>query len=303
MNKNLPDHIVGAIYVVISALMYATMPILAKLAYATGLEPGFVLWLRYVFAFILLAVFLTCTRSSAILLFSPLAILQGVFMIGSGLFYFYSLQYLPAGLASIIFFSHPVLVALLALVVFKEKFNPRLFLGILLTIGGIILISVPGSTHQISLSFTGLGYCILACVCCTGYALIGQKNVTSASPLSLVSTFALIGILLIPCVSGRSPGFLVPLTGVQLLITISMALFNTVLSIFFFLQGVKKIGAATASLISSLEPVLTVIIAFLVLSETMAPLQLLGSAMVLASMFLALRPQTIPDSASAKLPQ
>lgn len=49
-------------------------------------------------------------------------------MVIAGLFYFLSLQYLTAELCSVIFFAHPVIVALLALVVSQEKMVPRLLL-------------------------------------------------------------------------------------------------------------------------------------------------------------------------------
>jgi len=113
---------------------------------------------------------------------SPLVIIQGIILITGGLAFFYSLRYLSAGLTSVIFFSHPALVAVLTLVIFKEKFEPRLFVGIFLAILGISLISGLGNSSM-NISPPGLFFAILSSICYTIYSLTSQVNVSKISPL------------------------------------------------------------------------------------------------------------------------
>ena len=56
-----------------------------------------------------------------------------------------------------------------------------------------------------------------------------------------------------------------------------------------FFAGLKRVGPATASIASTLEPVVTVFLAWLLLGETLAPAQIAGGAIVLASAALLAR--------------
>mgnify|MGYP000894016716 FL=1 len=300
MIKRLPSNVIGAIAIFISALVYATLPILTKVAYATGLQPFYLLWLRYIFAFLFLMVILFFLKQK-IVCFSPMVFIQGVFFILSGVFFFQCLQYLSAGLCSVIFFTYPVMVALLALVFFKEKIGPRLFIGLVLAVSGIILVSGILGDSSVKISLKGIIYCILSSLTYTGHLLIGQKNLKSESSFVLTSTFAFIGIFFIAIFFGRSPGFLAPLTGTQLVISLLIAILNTVIPIVFLLYGISKIGASRGSLISNVEPALSIIMAYLILGEVMTPIQMIGSALVLISMVLALPAEHQDDSISVKL--
>lgn len=286
MLKNLSDQVKGSIYICLSALVYATLPILTKFAYSAGLQPDNILLIRYIFTFIILSLYLRLVKRKSILNKSPLAIIQGILMITQGLLFFYALCYLSAGLAIVIFFSHPILVAVAALPLFKEKLNLHLVLGLLLAITGVGLIS--GLTSgAINLSPRGLLLIILCSVCYTIYSLIAQMNVSRISPLTLTNTFALIAIVVLY----RDFSFVYSLNLEQLTIGFAMAILNTVLSVVLFLKGVQKIGASRATLISTLEPVFTLLLAFLLLGEIFSPLELFGSLLVLISMFLAVSSQ------------
>ena len=283
---NASKELKGSIFILFSAFMYATLPILVKLAYAAGLGPGSTLLLRYMFSFILLALFIKVVKHDHILSLSPLVIAQGIFLTTSGLFYFFALNTLSAGLTTVIFFTHPVLVAILSILIFKERFVPRIFIGLALALGGVALISgLVG--HSPGLSSEGVFFALLASICYSFYSLLGQKTVARSNPLSITATLSLMAIIIIVPVYHSSLGFLFVLTPSQLLITLIMAVFNTLLAVLFFLKGVQNIGAARATLISTAEPVFCVMMAFLILGETLTGVEVIGSVMVFASMLLA----------------
>ncbi len=283
---NASKELKGSIFILFSAFMYATLPILVKLAYAAGLGPGSTLLLRYIFSFILLALFIKVVKHDHILSLSPPVIAQGIFLTASGLFYFFALNTLSAGLTTVIFFTHPVLVAILSIVIFKERLVPRIFIGLAFALGGVALISgLVG--HSPGLSSEGVFFALLACICYSFYSLLGQKTVARSNPLSITATLSLMAIIIIVPVYHSSLGFLFVLTPSQLLITLIMAVFNTLLAVLFFLKGVQNIGAARATLISTAEPVFCVMMAFLILGETLTRVEVIGSVMVFASMLLA----------------
>ena len=68
---NASKELKGSIFILFSAFMYATLPILVKLAYGAGLGPGSTLLLRYIFSFILLALFIKVVKHDHILSLSP----------------------------------------------------------------------------------------------------------------------------------------------------------------------------------------------------------------------------------------
>lgn len=279
------NEIQGALFIFMSALMYATLPILGKLAFQAGLSPSAALLLRYLFSLFLLELYIGVLKREQVLTLKPLVIIQGILLTMGSLFYFHSLKYLAAGITTVIFFLYPVLVACLSMPVYKEKLQPRLILALLLAVSGIIMVS--GISGRVSLPYQGVVLSLLACICYAVYGLIGQKTVAKTDPLSMTATLSLVAVVLIAGFSNRELSFLLHLSSRQIMIGLIMAVLNTLLAVFFFLKGVKKIGAARAALISTAEPPLCLLMAFLILGETLTPVQLAGSLLVFASMLLA----------------
>jgi drug/metabolite transporter (DMT)-like permease len=58
------------------------------------------------------------------------------------------------------------------------------------------------------------------------------------------------------------------------------------MAVSLFFAGLKRVGPTTASILSTVEPVVTVILAFLVFGELLGPLQLLGGAFVIAAVLV-----------------
>ncbi|MEN6460326.1 MAG: DMT family transporter [Syntrophomonas sp.] len=297
MFKNLSDYFYGVLFIFLSAFMYATMPILAKVAYSLGLTPGIILFLRYFFAFIFIASYLIVVKREPVLCKSFWVVSQGLLFVLGSLFYFFSLKYIPAGVASVIFFIYPVLVAAFSLIIFKEKPSSRLLLGLFLAVLGIILISGV-SQGLASISIRGLLLALASSLNYSAYVLIGQKNVASVSTLSLTATISAVGLLVFSIYNYQNLSFITSLSGPQLIIGLIMGLFNTILAAIFFLKGLKKIGASRAALISSLEPVITIVVAFLVLGEVLGVIELIGSFLVIISMFLAIDSQVEKEIAN-----
>ena len=280
------EEIQGVLFIFLSALMYATLPILGKLAFHAGLSPSAALLLRYVFSLLLLAVYIGFIKHARILTLTPLVIAQGALLTMGSLFYFYSLKYLSAGITTVIFFFYPVLVACLAVPIYQEKIRPRLIWALLLAIAGIIMVS--GIDQDLNgISYPGVVLALLACLCYAIYGLIGQKTVAETDPLSMTATLSLVAVIIISFFANRDLIFLYHLSLNQILIGLTMAVLNTLLAVLFFLKGVKKIGAARASIISTAEPPFCLLLAFLILGETLTLWQLLGSLLVFTSMILA----------------
>jgi drug/metabolite transporter (DMT)-like permease len=282
--KQLPNF-KGAIYIITAAFLYALLPILAKVGYSVGLDPGSTLLLRYAFTVVLLFTAMFIMGQREVLWFSPAVIIQGIVFIGSGILYFMALQTLSAGLTSVIFFIHPVFVALLSILIFKEKFDPFLTIGICLVVFGIILISGLGKGAPPDLQ--GILLAFLSCLGYGAYSLIGQHTLGKHQPLSIAFTISLISMVVLLVVFHNHIPNLVNITAAQLGLTVAMAFFTNLGAVVLFLKGLQKIGASRATLLGSLEPFFTLLMAFAVLGERFDKFEVWGSSLILVGMFLA----------------
>jgi drug/metabolite transporter (DMT)-like permease len=78
---------------------------------------------------------------------------------------------------------------------------------------------------------------------------------------------------------------------------------GTVLSVTLFLAGVARVGPTGASLLSTLEPVFTVALGVVVLQETLAPVQVVGGALVMAAaIIVATRQPRIAEASPTMVP-
>jgi drug/metabolite transporter (DMT)-like permease len=75
---------------------------------------------------------------------------------------------------------------------------------------------------------------------------------------------------------------------------VAIALVSTAFAVVAFFAGLKRIDPANASMISTLEPVVTVALAVMVLGETMTLYKILGGMMILAAVLLLARRETNP---------
>ena len=64
---------------------------------------------------------------------------------------------------------------------------------------------------------------------------------------------------------------------------VAIAVVSTVVAMIAFFGGLKRVGPAVASIASTLEPVVTVALAWIILGESLAPIQIVGGALVLGS--------------------
>ena len=115
----------GYAYGVIASVSYGLNPLFALPLYASGIRVDSVLFYRYVFALLFLAVMMKMSGQAFALKRSeilPVAVM-GLLFSFSSLFLFQSFNYMDAGIASTILFMYPVLVAVIMAVFFKEKLS------------------------------------------------------------------------------------------------------------------------------------------------------------------------------------
>ncbi len=271
----------GTIFILLSAIFYSTLAILCKYIYLTGIEMSLVILIRFLATVILLGLFLLVTRREPFLTFSPAVLVQGFFFVAAAIIFFMSIKYLSAGLTSVVFFSHPALVAILAVIFYHEKIGTGQLIGLILALLGLFCISGLFVEKSMHLSPLGLFLAILSAVIYGFYVLLGQKAIKSDGVWTITFTVSLMGLIMTALIFPQNISGLFTLTPYQAFLGFAMAFLGTILPIVLFLKGVGKIGSSIGSLVSIAEVPCTLILAFITLGEVMTPMQIAGTVLII----------------------
>ena len=284
---------IGYLIAVIQAILYAGMGVIGKFLYGTGLNPEQVTAIRFIGAVLIVGVVLIIRRKPFFSR-SPLVYVQALFFAASAYLYLVSVDYLTAGLATVIFYTYPAVVALMAVFALHERLTIRTVAALVLAMVGIVLISGILAPQELQLSALGIVLAVSASIAFAIYMIVGQKTVAKDEQLTLTFTMSAVSALL--CIV-LFPAQLPPLLGmtpVQWGMSFAIALLCTVLPVFLLLAAIKRIGSTKASLISILETPFSLLLAFAVLGETLTGMQGAGCLLVVASIVVT----TLPSRAA-----
>lgn len=276
----------GALLVLLSAAGFSTLAIFIKLSYAAGANTFTILTLRFVLASLCLWVLLKLLAISPRIPIKTAVrlCLMGALGYGSMSFFFAaSLQFLPAALSEMLLFTYPILVSVLSFLIGDEQFNWQKGIALAICLLGLFFI--------LGISFAGISHVgillgLSSAVIYSCYILIGKRvlqNVHSLVATTYVSSAAALTFLTYTI--GTNQLILnLPIDG--WLALAGTAIFGTIVGILGFFAGLNKIGAANASIISTAEPVLTVLLSVFLLGERLTILQCLGVLLVIGSILL-----------------
>jgi drug/metabolite transporter (DMT)-like permease len=280
----------GALMCAGSAAAFGAMGIFGKLAYDAGVGVLTLLVVRFALATVILSVAREARRPTKTAL-PPrrmLLIALGLGAIGyaaqSGL-YFTALTRIDAGLTGLALYIYPSLVTLGAVALGRDRLDRVRVGSLLLAFAGLALVLFVGDPAHVDA--LGVALALGAALAYTGYILISDTVVSGRlDPLTLstlVCAGATVSFALVAALSGEA-SFSFDAEGWLWLAAI--ALVSTVLAIVLFFGGLARVGPSRASIISTIEPLVTVLLAFIVFGEALSATQLFGGALVLASVVL-----------------
>lgn len=276
----------GILMVLFSAAGFATLAIFIKIAYAAGVNTVTMLALRFLLAaaVLWLILYLRGTLPHISKKLSVQLFLMGTLGYGTMSFFFaLALKYLSASLAAMILYTYPALVSLLAFALGDEQVTLPKCSALAVCFAGLFLV--------LGVSFNGinpLGICLGlgAAVVYSAYIVIGNRvlrQVDSVAAATIVCTAAGMILLLGGALAGELQ-FAIALPGI--LAILGIAFFGTVIGILFFFAGMSRIGAANAAIISTTEPVITVLLSCILLNERITLLQAGGGLLILAGVVI-----------------
>lgn len=276
----------GSLLVAFSAVAFGIMPILAKYAYRDGANPSNFLASRFFIAALTLTVIMLLKKDSR-----RLTVRQYLYIAGLGIggysmvagLYFNAITRIPGSLASMLLYLYPAIVTLYSVVSGAEKFEVRKFLALTMSLGGMALIlGFPGRGFD----SVGIMMAFAAAFFYSAYIIASKRLLNNVSPL-VTTTFMTWAAAAVFTLYGFLAGQLNTGFGLQAWIAIAViALVSTVGAILAFLSGLQVVGASQASIISTIEPLVTVVLLMLLFNEELSALQFAGGGLILLATVL-----------------
>lgn len=296
----------GYLVALLAALGYGTGWVFVKWVYSLGVGPMQQLSVRYLLAIPLAwALLFTLQRGKLLLSRRSLPALAGIglFIAATETFLSLALARLDASLVSVLFYTYPVFVSVVAVIVFSESLNRFRAASLMLIVLGSVLVAQLNPFGALRADGVGLVLTFFGVLAAGSFALLAQSVGDKNGPFTM-GAFSLT-VAAVPLMASSPPTFLFDgsLSGEALLALILLTVFCTVMPVFSFTAAVRMVGASNAAIAVSLEPVVAVVSAFIILGERMAPLQMLGMAGIVAAVvLLQFQPGKSPQLAGSHAP-
>ena len=291
------QQIAGAFLVFLSAVCFSSKAIIVKLAYQYHVDTVTLLTLRMVFSVpvFLVTGFLSKSAGSGgqpnrityqDYFWLILMVLVGYYL--SSLFDFMGLKYITAGLERLILFVYPTLVVVFSAIFLGKPIRRNQYIALGLTYAGVLLVLV-GDVHIESRQniIKGVLLVFTSAVTYASYLMGSGQLIPKFGAVRFTSyamTLAALGVFIHYLAAGQHSILSLPMP--VYLYSFLMAMVATVAPAYLLSEGIRLVGAGNASIIASIGPISTIILAYIFLGEQVSFIQMIGTFVVLAGILL-----------------
>ncbi|HET6832986.1 MAG TPA: DMT family transporter [Acidimicrobiales bacterium] len=295
----------GYVQVIVAATLFGTNASVSKAVLDAGIAPRQLAALRCTGAavglFVVLAALGSLPRLRVPRRSLPHLAVLGV--VGAALiqwFYFEAIDRLPVGIAILLEFTGPVLVAVYARVVQRQQVGGGVWVALALSLAGLALVAAVWTDTR--LDAAGLAAGVAAAACLATFLLVGRHSSGTIDPLaSAFWTFAFASLFWVPLeplwrvegsVLGEATSLGGRLDGIDVPVWVALGavvVLGTLLPYLLDLAALAHLSATTVGAVGMLEPVIATVVAWAWLEQSLSPAQLLGGVVILAGVAIALR--------------
>jgi len=276
----------GLIYSLISAIAFGSMAILVKLGYDAGMTGAVMMQYRFTYAILVLLTVLLI-KDRTLLRISAAGLGKCAFL---GLIIYWlqttcfvqALATIPASTTSLILYGHPVLVTALSALFLRIKIDRIVSIALIMVMTGCCLVFYDAFLREVQ--FEGLLYATGAMVTFSAYLVLVQVLLKGLRPLTAtfyVMLFAAVFFTL----SGDISKWLV-MTTEQAWIGLALGILPGAIAVTFLYLAIEIIGSTYACIFSSIEPVVTLGAAAMLLGEKVDMFQMGGAALIIAGIII-----------------
>ncbi|WP_436347459.1 DMT family transporter [Natronorubrum sp. FCH18a] len=285
-HRTLETEHVGIALILVSAIGFGTLGIFGIYAQRAGLSIPTVLVFRFLLAGALIWAFLAWRGEATTLRGRPLAIALALGGFGytaqSGL-YFLGLEFMTAGLVAIVLYTYPAFVVVLAVLTIGERVSRPMLLALCLAFGGIVLVT---GANPDGASLVGVVVVLGAALAYACYITGSRAVLETVDPLVLTA-YVLPAAATSYVVIGTATGQLeLPTAPSAWVILCCIAVFATAVPVVAFFAGLQYIGASRASIVSTAEPPVTVVLGAALFAEPVTVATVVGGVSILAGVII-----------------
>ena len=286
--------IIGILLIAISAASFGTLAIFGRYAYADGMDIFTVLFLRFgtAAAFMIIVLLLRKEHFPSGQILAQLVGMGALGYVGQSFLYMTAIKYASTGLVALLLYLYPMFVFILSVLVLHEKATTVKVIALILALVGSALTVDPNGGQLI-----GALMAIAAALIYSIYIIVGtnvMKHVSAVQSSAII--FASAGMVygVLTFVNGTH----LPASNSGWLAMLGMIVFSTIIAVATFLAGLERIGPTNAAMLSTLEPVVTVLLAAWLFGEILMPIVMVGGGLILVAVILLTRAELGKESGS-----
>jgi drug/metabolite transporter (DMT)-like permease len=272
----------GVLLIAVSAASFGTLAIFGRVLYADGLDTFTMLFLRFglAAAFMMIILFGRREKFPGGKILLQLIGMGALGYVGQSFSYLSAIKYASAGLVALLLYLYPAFVFILSVFLLGEKVTRVKIAALVLALTGTALTLDPSGGQLV-----GILLAIAAALIYSVYIIVGTHVMKHVSPVQssaviFASSGAVYGTLMTlqgPHWPASIPGWL----GIA-----GIVLIATVIPVTTFLAGLERIGPTNAAMLSTLEPIVTVLLAAWIFDERLKLMVLLGGGLILVAVIL-----------------
>lgn len=286
--------LIGILLIAISAASFGTLAIFGHYAYADGMDTFTVLFIRFGISAVFMTVILLLRKehfpSRQIL--AQLVGMGALGYVGQSFLYMTAIKHASSGLVALLLYLYPMFVFILSVFVLREKVSTVKVIALTLALVGLALTVDPNGGQLIG-ALMAIGAALIYSI----YIIVGtnvMKHVSAVQSSAII--FASAGVVygVLTFVNGAH----FPASNSGWLAMLGIITLSTIIPVVTFLAGLEIIGPTNAAMLSTLEPVVTVLLAAWLFGEKLMPIVMFGGGLILAAVILLTRAELGKESGS-----
>ncbi|MFP4210962.1 MAG: DMT family transporter [Alkalispirochaeta sp.] len=277
---------IGVLYILIAGSLWGALGPISKAAFAEGVSPPAVAFWRALFGWLFFVIHAGARRSLAIDRRDIPAVIAFALVSVSGFFgsYQIAIHFGGAARASVLLYTAPAWVAIMAVVILKERIRVRTVVSVVVAIVGVALISLSGTGEgrlEGANPVIGIVFGLISGFTYALYYIAGRRLLERYPPLTLFSWILVIGAAgLLPFVSVRIPSVRAALV----LLLIGFA--TTYCAYVTYSLGLMRLRSSQAAVIATFEPVVAAVLAYFFWDEYLGLGGYLGAVLVITGVVI-----------------
>lgn len=277
----------GFLAALVSGILFGCMPFLAKNIYANGGNAINLVFWRFFISIPVLYIIIKNNKSVSFKItkeeFKKIILVSSIGYAGTAILLFLSYDYICTGMATTIHFIYPIFVILENMIFFNEKEDYVKIVSVILCTAGILILYGGDS----NVSVFGMGLAFLSSITYSFYVLyLDKSGLKVMHPIKLTFYLCLVASVIMFVFSVLTGAFTIKLSPLGWLLTSVLSISISLGAVTLLSVGISIIGPQNSAILSTFEPITSVIIGILAFDEKFSIKIFIGCILILTSVIL-----------------